>query len=69
MKLWLLKVKNKIIILFFYSLQNNEVNVTFQIINEKNYQYNLTLSRFTNIIVDQTKNITVNCNSNSFYNL
>ncbi len=66
-----MKVKNKIIILFFYSLQNNEVNVTFQIINEKNYQYNLTLSRFTNIIVDQTKNITVNCNSNSplIYNL
>ena len=55
----------------FYSLQNSEVNVTIQIINEKNYQYNLTLSRFTNIIVDQKKNITVNCNSNSplIYNL
>ena len=56
--------------LIFYSMQNNNVNVKIQIINQNNRQYNLTLSRFTNI-VNTEKNITFNCTSNStlMYNL
>ena len=56
--------------LIFYSMQNNNVNVKIQIINQNNRQYNLTLSRFTDI-VNTEKNITFNCTSNStlIYNL
>ncbi len=70
-EIMIIESKKQNIYFIFYSIEKNQVNVTIQIINKQNHQYNLTLSRFTNIIVNKENNITVNYNSNSplIYNL